>query len=380
VTDKTTSDSSDSKPTSQILDEISKSTKANPGSRARQQRNARRRFLVVLVLLLPILAVTGFVAFQQWQQQSRFNELVAQNQQLNNTLVSQSSLINQLQQQVARVPDSVPLDTAEITAVENRLRDEITRLNQALAQLQQRQQSQQAQPTEINLGWKLREADYLVNLASRRLQLEHDVITAIALLVDADEALQTSGNNSVLAAREALATDIATLRSTDVLDRDGLYLRMGTLLNNLEQLDLLDSMRQSFEARRDTQSQPLSNRQGVGVVDASLNFLSSVFVWRRWEETPEAMLAPGQEALIKQNLRLMLEQARLALLARDTVLYRTSLNNILAELDRYSVTDVTADDPIRSELNELLTVDIDQTLPNVSSSSALIAQLVANEL
>jgi len=148
----------------------------------------------------------------------------------------------------------------------------------------------------------------------------------------------------------------------------------------MENIDLLNSMRTDFENRRNAESQPLQlGSEANSFLDSSFEFLGSIFVWREWEDTPQAMLAPGQDELIKQNLRLMLEQAQLALLLRDGSLYQQAMAKSQDWFQRYAVTDSAQGRILRAELDELSAMDINPLLPDLSQTLTLINQLVASE-
>lgn len=364
--------------TPKILDEISKSNAAKAGSRTtRKQKTARRRFLIVIVILLPIVAGVLFLGYQQISQQSRLAELELENQRLTQSIAAQGSQLGEIEQAQLTEPAPVEFDDSSVRELESTLTEEIDRLNAQIASLQAEQLSAN---TETDLQWKILEAQYLLGIASQKLQLEGDVVTAIAQLQLADRALVDSGSSSAFAVRQAIAADLQALRNIDVLDREGIYLQLDNLLAQMENIDLLNSMRTEFESRRDTESQPLRlGADANGYLDSGLEFLGSIFVWRKWDETPQAMLAPGQDDLIKQNLRLMLEQAQLALLMRDNSLFQQAMAKSRDWFQRYAVTESIQGQAMEAELEQLASLDIDPLLPALSQSLTLINQLVASE-
>ncbi|MEX0963245.1 MAG: uroporphyrinogen-III C-methyltransferase [Pseudohongiellaceae bacterium] len=364
--------------TPKILDEIAKSNAAKPGNSAsRKQQTARRRFAVVIIILLPIVAGVLFVGYQQIDQQTRLAELELENQRLNQSLAAQSSQLGQIEQARLTEPDAIEFDDSSVRQLELSLTQEISVLTAQLAELQAEQLSAS---NETDQQWKVLEAQYLLGIASQKLQLEGDVATAIAQLQLADRALVDSGSSSAFAVRQAIASDLQALRNIEVLDREGIYLRLDNLIAEMESIDLLNSMRTEFENRRDAGSQPLRlGADASNYLDSSLEFLGTIFVWRKWEETPQAMLAPGQDDLIKQNLRLMLEQAQLALLMRDDSLYQQAMMKSKDWFQRYAVTESIQGQTVTTELDRLSSLDIDPLLPALSQSLSLINQLVASE-
>jgi uroporphyrin-III C-methyltransferase len=359
--------------TPKILEEIASKNKVKP-ARAKGSPLAVLRTLLFSVLILALLAGMGFVAFQQYLLDQQLAAMRNRNQQLNLTISSQSEQLQQLQQQVAAPAEPLVIDDSAVREVESSLNSEIRAIQQQLARLQ----DEQLVAVGNDNRWKILEANYLLNLASQKLGLEADIDSAIRLMQNADAALLASGDNSVFSARQAITADLALLRELEPVDREGIYLRLANLIDKVDDIDLLNSMRQNFEDRRGEQSAVVQIGSGEGgVLDATLDFLGSVFVWRKWEETPEAMLAPGQETSIKQSFRLLLEQAQLALLQRDGDMYRQSLANCRRWLQRYAVTESAFGRDLMATLEQLDAINIAPVLPSLGQSLSAL-QLLAN--
>ena len=374
---------SESPETPKILEQLSKSNSAKArGRSSRQQQNARRRIAVIVALFLPVLAGVLFLAYQQRSSKIDLSALRQENQQLSLTLSAQATQLQQLQSDLAEAPQAVPVDESSLRQLESNFDAEIGRLRQQLASVQSQQRSAAAEPS---LDWKLQEAEYLLRVASQKLLLEADTRSAIALLEDADAALLASGNNRVYATREAISAELLQLRNVEAIDRQGLYLQLGMLATQLTNVEMRSSMRQNFENRRAREAQSVevgrssgSDSAATGWLDASLDFLGSVFVWRKREESSVVMLAPGSENIIRQNLQLMLEQAQLALLMRDNEVYRRSLGKSLEWIRLYVVTDTPAAQLVIDGLLELGAMDIDPVLPSLGQSLDSIRQVIAS--
>lgn len=364
--------------TPKILDEISKSNAAKMSSRStRKQKTARRRFAVVVTLLLPIIAGVLFLAYQQYSLQSYLADLEIENQRLVQGLATQGIKLEQIEQTQLIVPEPIAFDDSSVRELESVLSEQIDLLAAQLAELQA---AQQLTNTSTDRSWKIFEGQYLLGMANQKLRLEGDVATAISQLELADQALVDSASSNVFAVRQAIAGDLQELKNIEVLDREGIYLRLDNLLAEMENIDLLNSMRTEFESQRNTASQPLQLATDTNsFLDSSFEFLGSIFVWREWEETPEAILAPEQGDLIKQNLRLILEQAQLALLMRDNNLYQQTMAKTEEWFQRYAVTDSVKGRELMSEIDLLRAINIDPLLPDLSESLSLINQLVARE-
>ena len=194
----------------------------------------------------------------------------------------------------------------------------------------------------------------------------------------ADRALLDSRSPSVLTARESLAADLNALQAVEVLDREGIYLRLQTLASQIAEVDMVGSMRENFEARRNREAMSIeTDGQAEGLLDTSLQFLGSIFVWRQWEDDPGAMLAPGNETAILQRLQLSIEQAKLALLTANNELYQGSLADCLAWLERYAVVESELGQTVIREVSVLQQIDVDPDLPAPTTSLASLQQLTA---
>ena len=87
--------------------------------------------------------------------------------------------------------------------------------------------------------WLLAEAEYLARLAQQRIQTERSVQSPLALLESVDLILTQMDDPNLLAARTAVAEDIAKLRLTTDIDREGMYIELQALAANIEALDLV---------------------------------------------------------------------------------------------------------------------------------------------
>ena len=166
------------------------------------------------------------------------------------------------------------------------------------------------------------------------------------------------------------------LRSTPTFDREATVFRLQALVDRVDELDLLGSLRENYMNRRGQQSEQVTiGTDSEGMLDSTFAFLSSVFVWRKWEESPDAMLIPGQEASIKQSFRLMLEQAQLAVLGKDSGLYRNQLDNAISWLRSYTLLESATGQAMLADLTELRDLDINPELPSLSASLNALQQL-----
>lgn len=340
---------------------------------ARQSHTARNRFLILLFLFVSVLAASGYLLTQLAVMQGRLDDLAGENAGLSETLTAQTATIESMQTQIAEPAEPAQMDMTPLREMEQRLRQETDSLQRQLGEVSASQRNSQAQP---ELGWKIREAEYLLNLANLKLQLEADVAGAIVLFESADRALADARRDGVLHIRQTIAEEIAQLRALEQPDREGVYFRLESLAGEIAQLDLPRSLRESGAGGGDANSETAAD---AGFIASGLEFLGNVFVWRRWDERPEFELVAGQEEYIRESIRLQIEQAQLALLMRDAALYRASLEAGLEQLQSYTGAGGGSAAGLAAEFGELLLIDIAPELPVLNRSLNQVGEFLAGE-
>ena len=339
---------------------------------ARQSHPARNRFLILLFLFFAVLAASAYLLIQLAAMQGRMNEIAGENTALSETMAAQTATIESMRARIAEPAEPAQMDMTPLREMEQRLRRETDSLQRQIGEVSAAQRNSQAQP---ELGWKIREAEYLLNLANLKLQLEADVAGAIVLFESADSALADARRDGVLYIRQTIAEEIAQLRALEQPDREGVYFRLEGLAGEIAQLDLLLSLRESIATGGDTDAETAAD---AGFIASGLAFLGNVFVWRRWDERPQFELAAGQEEYIRESIRLRIEQAQLALLMRDAALFRASLQAGLEQLQSYTGGGGSAAG-LAAEFSELLLIDIAPELPVLNQSLNQVGEFLAGE-
>ena len=335
---------------------------------ARQPHTARNRFLILLFLFVSALAATAYLLMELAAMRGEVESLASGNAELAVRESAQSATIESMRARLAAPPEPAPIDPAELNALEQRLREETDSLQRQIGELGAAQRSLQTQP---EFGWKVREADYLLNLANRKLRLEADVVGAIVLFESADAALARAERDDVLHIRQAIADETVRLRAVEPVDRDDIYFRLETLQGEIGRLDLLASLRESVSAG----GPPAAPAEGW--LAAGLEFLGGVFVWRRWEERPAFERVASQRDFIRESIRLRISQAQLALLRGEAGIYQSSLGAGLDQLQAFAGDETIA--RLATEMNDLLAVDIAPELPLLNESLRLVDEFLAGE-
>jgi len=351
--------------TPRVLDELSRSNAAPHLPRARSRSSGLRRFLIMMLVLVPVLLAIFWLVYEQLRVLSLIETLQTENMALQQNAPATAP---------AAVPDELLATLADrqsLEALRTSLETRIAALASSTASVEQRLE---AEPTQrVVQEWLWTEAEYLLRLANQKLTLQGDADSALLILSTVDEMLRDSGDATVLGVRDALAGEMLALRNLEYVDVPGLYVRMNNLLPLIDQLSLRNTLVQNYsEQLAAQQGATLSADTGFGV--RALELLGSIFVWQEWDVAPEALLPPQQEATLKQNLRLMLEQAQLALLMAEQEVYRSSLEKGRDWMTRYFAIDAGAGRTLGQELEALAAATVATSRPDISGSLALLQQ------
>ena len=224
--------------------------------------------------------------------------------------------------------------------------------------------------------WLLAEAEYLMHLANQRLTLEQDVRSAEAILVSADHVLAENDDPGLLTVRQALADEILALQQTKTADVEGLYVRLSAMIKSLERLDASVFLSEK-DTLTDQMTTPVSTSENTefswqGLWNEIWSDLKKIVTIQRLDHKIEPLLAPEQSYYLKQNLRLMFEQASLSILNSNQAIYQDSLEKASLWIKTYFDPRDTATQALLEQLKEIQTAQINPTLPDISASLRLL--------
>ena len=313
----------------------------------------------VLALLLALAGLGG--AWQLWQQQQDLagrmdgmtSDTAARFGELSDHLATLRSQDEALRQQIAAVASE-----------QKNVADALSELLRRSAHLQKQ--------------WLVAEARYLIRLAGQRLSLTRDVRTAITALRAADRRLREVGDPAILPVRKALAGDIDALEQVPMPDVTGLALKLGALIADVDRLPLI---RKPGEDQAETDADTPADGKPVedwrDLPAAMWSDLKKLVIIRQHEGGVKPLLSPDQHFFLVQNLKLQLEQARLALLQGNRELWRESLDTARQWLETWFDKDDATTRHLLDSLQQLAAIDIAPELPMPTRSEAAIAEYLA---
>ncbi|GKW49683.1 uroporphyrinogen-III C-methyltransferase [Halomonas sp. NCCP-2165] len=335
-----------------------------PGASQRAGGKAGPIALVLVVVLALIGLVLGWMGWQTLEaQRERLAGAEAELAELRSLGDLEARLSEQAEERRAAL-------TGEVTSLEGEFetyRGEVNEaLDRVLAELAQQQSADERE-------WLHAEAAYLLRLANQRVQLERDPEGAAALLRTADARLREADNPALLPVRRALAAELAALDAVPRVDRTGLYLALNAQQEQLATLPLSQDVEALALEIGNGEAPSGGWREQLGRFAGELRSLVTV---RQHDEALEALIAPDQEAYLRQNVRLLIEQAQLALLKEEATLYRASLDEAIALVEDYYATDREAVQASLTRLAELREQAVRPELPDISASQQALNRFI----
>jgi uroporphyrin-3 C-methyltransferase/uroporphyrinogen III methyltransferase/synthase len=311
---------------------------------------------------------------------------------------STHSRINSLRADVARMLQKNEQVAADTSALARDASDQSKQLQVKVGVLESRQQEAQGQQAALEQlyqdlsknrdEWALSEIEQVLSTASQQLQLAGNVEGALIALGNADRSLSRSDKPQFISIRRAIARDIDKLKALPSVDLNGVALRLDEVIADVDTLPLLSDekpvlpaapaklapkARAKANAKANTPAAPMTLGERMTAT------------WRQWSsemwddirqlirvrtvEAPEAlMLSPGESYFVRENLKLRLLNARLALLSRNETAFRDDLNTAQTMLLKYFDTRARGTQAAQAALRQVQANNLAIEMPTLADS------------
>jgi uroporphyrin-3 C-methyltransferase/uroporphyrinogen III methyltransferase/synthase len=352
-----------------------------PATPPAQERDAFRQPLTIAVVVLGILLAAQ--AFYSKNQVFRLREEMARRLQQGDSLNAQTS---QLAKSVQETTKEIQL---KVGVLENRQQE---------AQAQQLALEQLYQDMSKNRDeWALAEIEQVLSTASQQLQLAGNVPGALIALQNADRSLSRSDKPQFITIRRAIAKDIERLKALPNVDNVGLAVRLDNVIAQVDGLPMLSDAKPTPPAPPERKQHAPAPAKAKGKGAAAKDVASAPAededswgnrlktVWQDWSsdmwsevstlirvrrvDTPDAiMLAPEEAYFLRENLKLRLLNARMALLSRNEAAFRADLLAAQESLARYFDTRTAQTKTAQQLLRQLQGSNLQIEMPTLADS------------
>lgn len=327
-------------------------------------------------LPLAVIALAVLLAAQTWSSHSR---------------------INTLRQEMARSLQKGNQTAAETTSLARDIAEQSKALQLKVGVLESRQLENQSQQLALEQlyadlsksrdEWALSEVEQVLSTASQQLQLAGNVQGALLALQNADRSLARSDKPQFIIVRRAIAADLEKLKATPAVDLAGVALRLDSVIAQVDTLPLLSDEKPLLPVAplRSQRGQP-APAGAAGAPEVTMGIGARLLAtWREWSEemwddvrqlirvrsvnTPEAlMLSPDQNYFVRENLKLRLLNARLALLSRDETTFASDLAAAQQTLDKYFDTRARTTQQAQAALRQVQANNLAIEMPTLADS------------
>ena len=220
--------------------------------------------------------------------------------------------------------------------------------------------------------WLFSEADFLLNNALRKLVLDNDVDTAISLLKLADETLVKVNNSQANAIRTAINQDLKQLLSLSSVDQNAVMQKLSQLANTVDELQALNVNFDEAPEKSGKLSDDIADWQ-QNVEKSATSFLNHfIRISPKQSADKKELLAPNQDIYLRENIRLRLQLAIMAVPRQQDELYKQSLDAVASWVRSYFDTSAEVTQNFLKSVDELADSSIYVDVPGQLQSLTLL--------
>lgn len=360
-------------------DPAAASASAASGLPSRNDKDLASRYLKQPAYIA-LATLTAFLLAQWWWTRSELSSLreeMAQRLRSGETFNAETKAI------VKSVQDSTREMQAKLSILENK---------QIEAQGQQLALEQLYQELAKNRDdWALAEIEQVLSTASQQLQLAGNVQGAIIALQNADTRLSHSDKPQFIVIRRAIARDLDRLKALPSVDLTGIALRLDSVIGQIDYMPLLSDERPTQAAIQPKPSRHTAHAEMPAKSHNTEGSTGSEWLanledkWNSWAnemwrevkqvvrvrnvESPDALLlSPTQAFYARENLKLRLLNARLALLTRNEFAFRNDLNAAQDVIGKYFDTRAKQTQTVQALLRQVQASNLSIEIPSLADS------------
>ncbi|MEJ2360074.1 MAG: uroporphyrinogen-III C-methyltransferase [Gammaproteobacteria bacterium] len=329
--------------------QAAKSTPANKPSAARsKKRHTAQYLMLILLLVLAGAGAAGYYGLQFYKKQmARLDKLSDQQAQLQQ----------------------------ENDDLKSNLDESLQSLSKQQADLANDIQSLRNKNQFLRKDWLVMEAEYLLQLANYRLLFDRDVNTSIVALQTADDRLHETGDPGLISVRKSIAESVQALKAVPQVDLAGMSLTLSALAKDIKTLPLnTPEPRKRIEQQQKQKAATRQIKSWSQLPAAIWSDLKSLIIIRDHAQPVEPLLPPQQRFFLIENLRLQIEQARLAMLTGHASVFKERLTTAIHWIEKYFDPEAAPTQAAIATLKKLQASDIAPALPDISKPYHLLEE------
>ncbi len=178
----------------------------------------------------------------------------------------------------------------------------------------------------------LAEVEQILLIGSQQLQLAGNLKAALIALESADSRLQRADSTQFTALRRAIGSDIGRLKAAPYVDVVGMSLRLDALAHDVGDLPLAMDSRPTSQPTPPPQT---DESKAARVARELWQDVRSLISIQRVDSSEVPLVSPEETFFLRENLRMRLLSARVALLAHDEASFKADTRAASEWLRRY---------------------------------------------
>ena len=214
----------------------------------------------------------------------------------------------------------------------------------------------------------LAEVEQMLLIAAQQLQLSANVRAALIAMQTADSRLKRMNRPALNGLRQVINNDMDKLRALHEVDITGINLQINNLISAVDRMPLAYQQQLADNQALAPVAAPKDETAWQKVLHAIWGEVKQLVRIENTEKAAIPLLPPNQEFFLRENLKLSLLSARLALLSRDEVSYRQGLKTAQLWTGRYFDAKSSESRHVSDELKKLAASDISIEMPDISDS------------
>lgn len=214
----------------------------------------------------------------------------------------------------------------------------------------------------------LAEVEQMLMIAAQQLQLSANVKAALIAMQQADGRLQRMDRPALNGLRKAINSDMDRLRALPAIDTAGMTLHLDNLITAIDTLPLNHEISRSIGTAPPAQAPPPEVSGWLRLWREIWQEVRNLVRIEDMRKREMPLLSPTETFFLRENLRLRLLSARLALLSRDEASYRNDLKAAQEWVRRYFDANSPDGKQTLTALQKLAASSIAIEMPDINTS------------
>ncbi|HHT0592583.1 TPA: uroporphyrinogen-III C-methyltransferase [Legionella anisa] len=347
------------------IQKAKKAVNTTPNEKTKSKSNSpvcKNKYLIIVLSFILAFVALGVAAYTLFLNKQLHD-------QLSETQNNFSTHLQQLEEKQDQAQTQINAKTNNAEEIQKQLQTEFESLSKQL-------QNAMNQKFYQNQDWLLLKARYYLELAQINAHWSNGVDSTIALLNQADQLLKQLNEPKILDIRQAIAKDIAQTQALPSVDIAGLLSQLDAAQSSINDLSIPLPVNEHPTSTENTTTPANNSATWRDRLQNSMNVLEKLVVIRRHDQEIKPLISPAFEAILKEKLRLNLQEAQWAILNNEPVVYQRVLKQAIDSLNMNFNANTPNTAALIKKLTELQQANITRKRPSMGTALPMLNELI----